>query len=142
MVMKYAENEFAFVGMQATRNVLQVQKVEKPNSGKPSNFIFHVVFFLRGEFSLVLCRFEEPEDFWWRGCTGDDQTLLSKFESLLDEKSEEVALWSQNSIPIYLIGMMASGKSTIGREVAKALKYKFYDRSSGSVIGHLYFCST
>jgi hypothetical protein len=54
MVMKYAENEFAFVGMQATRNVLQVQKVEKPNSGKPSNFIFHVVFFLRGEFCVGL----------------------------------------------------------------------------------------
>jgi hypothetical protein len=121
--------------MQATRNALQVQKVEKRNSGKPSNFIFHVVVLLRRQFSFVLCRFEEPEDFWWRGCAGDDQTLLSKFESLLDEKSEEVALWSQNGIPIYLIGMMASGKSTVGREVAKALKYEFYDRYYGNVFG-------
>ncbi|KAG0581357.1 hypothetical protein M758_4G249300 [Ceratodon purpureus] len=64
--------------------------------------------------------------------SGDDQTgKLSEFESLLEEKSEElsqeVALRSQNGIAIYLIGMMASGKSIVGREVAKALNYKFFD---------------
>ena len=59
-------------------------------------------------------RFEELEDFWWRGCVGDDQILLSKFESLLVKKSEEVALWSQNGIFIYLIGIMASRKSIVG----------------------------
>lgn len=56
----------------------------------------------------------------------------------MEEKSEEVArevaLWSQNGISIYLIGMMASGKSTVGREVARALKYGFYDRYYGNVI--------
>ena len=39
--------------------------------------------------------------FCWRGCAGNDQTLLSKFESLLDEKGEEVAFWRQNGISIY-----------------------------------------
>lgn len=66
------------------------------------------------------------------GGADDDQTPLSKFESLLGEKSQEVAhevaLCSQRGISIYLIGMMASGKSTVGREVAKALEYGFFDR--------------
>ena len=31
--------------------------------------------------------------------------------------------------------MMALGKSTVGQEVAKALKYEFYDRYYGSIIG-------
>ena len=55
-------------------------------------------------------------------------------EEKSEELSQEVALRSQNGIAIYLIGMMASGKSIVGREVAKALNYKFFDRYHGSVI--------
>ena len=77
---------------------------------------------------MYRCLTEEP----CCGHAGDDQTPLAKFESLLAEKTEdlarEVVLWSQKGISIYLIGMMASGKSTVGREVAKALDYMFYDR--------------
>ena len=62
-------------------------------------------------------------------CVGaaDGQALLSNFEGLLKKKSEEVVELNEGST-IFLVGMMASGKSTVGRVLADALGYSFFDR--------------
>ncbi|KAG0592072.1 hypothetical protein M758_1G198100 [Ceratodon purpureus] len=56
----------------------------------------------------------------------DGQALLSNFEGLLKKKSEEVVELNEGST-IFLVGMMASGKSTVGRVLADALGYSFFD---------------
>lgn len=53
--------------------------------------------------------------------------LLSVFEGQLAQKSQDVAKLNDGTT-IFLVGMMASGKSTVGRVLADALDYKFFDR--------------
>lgn len=57
----------------------------------------------------------------------DGLALLSKFEGLLTQTSQDVAKLNDGAT-IFLVGMMASGKSTVGRVLADALNYKFFDR--------------
>lgn len=52
--------------------------------------------------------------------------LLSEFEGQLAQKSQDVAKLNDGTT-IFLVGMMASGKSTVGRVLADALNYKFFD---------------
>jgi adenylylsulfate kinase-like enzyme len=66
------------------------------------------------------------EQLWCAGAA-DGQALLSEFEGLLIKKSQEVAQLNEGST-IFLVGMMASGKSTVGRVLADALGYSFFDR--------------
>jgi len=57
----------------------------------------------------------------------DGLALLSQFEELLTQKSQEVGQLNEGTT-IFLVGMMASGKSTVGRVLADALGYTFFDR--------------
>lgn len=52
---------------------------------------------------------------------------VREFENQLEDKAKAV-LEFNNDTSIFLIGMMASGKSTVGRIVADALSYHFADR--------------
>jgi len=58
--------------------------------------------------------------------------LLSAFEGHLmkkgDEVTQELVLRSPEGASIFLFGMMACGKSTVGRIVSNALNYEFFDR--------------
>lgn len=61
------------------------------------------------------------------GAVDGGLAVLSEFEELLTQKSQEVAQLNEGTT-IFLVGMMASGKSTIGRILADALSYAFFDR--------------
>lgn len=52
---------------------------------------------------------------------------VREFENQLEDKAKAVLEFNNNT-SIFLIGMMASGKSTVGRIVADALSYHFSDR--------------
>ena len=52
---------------------------------------------------------------------------VREFENQLEDKAKAVLEFNNNT-SIFLIGMMASGKSTVGRIVADALSYQFSDR--------------
>lgn len=60
------------------------------------------------------------------GAVDGGLAVLSEFEELLTQKSQEVAQLNEGTT-IFLVGMMASGKSTIGRILADALSYAFFD---------------
>jgi len=56
----------------------------------------------------------------------DGLALLSEFEGLLPQTCEEVTKLNDGST-IFLVGMMASGKSTVGRVLSDSLGYTFFD---------------
>lgn len=56
----------------------------------------------------------------------DGLALLSEFEGLLPRMCQEVAKLNDGST-IFLVGMMASGKSTVGRVLSDSLGYTFFD---------------
>jgi len=48
-----------------------------------------------------------------------------------DEVTQELVLRSPEGTSIFLFGMMACGKSTVGRIVSNALNYEFFDSDDG-----------
>ncbi|GAB4823946.1 hypothetical protein N2152v2_010992 [Parachlorella kessleri] len=68
-----------------------------------------------------------------------DETLPTDFQVAADEVREAL-----QGTSVYLVGMMGSGKSTVGKLVAKALKYSFFDSDtlieqlSGTTIAEIF----
>lgn len=60
-------------------------------------------------------------------CAAIVPEAVREFENQLEDKAKAVLEFNNNT-SIFLIGMMASGKSTVGRIVADALTYGFFDR--------------
>lgn len=61
----------------------------------------------------------------------DFDLLSNKIAEIQDEMVKEL-----NGCSIYLIGMMGSGKSTVGRMLANTLKYAFFDTDGVIEMAH------
>jgi hypothetical protein len=58
---------------------------------------------------------------------GRNGILVEDYEELLQNKAEKIRE-QLNGTCIFLIGMMGSGKTTVGRVLSKSLGYYFFDR--------------
>ncbi|CAD5188957.1 unnamed protein product [Musa acuminata subsp. malaccensis] len=73
----------------------------------------------------IFCCHKKPSDLF--GGTGSENFHNSFDEALvLKRKSEEVLPYMSGRC-IYLVGMMGSGKSTVGKILAEVLRYSFFD---------------